>query len=72
MNKERRNEIKQVIREIEGLVASILDDERDSFYNIPDGLQNSENGMNSMDAQDNLESAIDSLEEAISYLDDII
>lgn len=72
MNNARRKEIKMTIRDIESVVASILDEEQYAYDNMPEGIQNSDNGMNSKDAQDNLEAAIDALEEAISYLEEIV
>lgn len=74
MNKERRKKIADAIsaiNKIENLIQNILDEEQESFDNMPEGLQASENGIISEEAQENLDAAIESLEEAISYLEDI-
>lgn len=72
MNKERRKAITKEIENIKDVVQSILDEEEDAFYNMPEGLQSSENGIVSEEAQELLSSAIDSLEDAITYLEDIV
>lgn len=74
MNKERRNRIAEAISaigKIESLIQNILDDEREAYENMPEGLQMSEIGMISEEAQDNLDAAIDALGDAISYLEEI-
>lgn len=70
MNKQRRKEIANAIRQIENVVSSILADEEEAFDNMPEGLQGSERGDISQEAQGNLSSAIDALEEAIICLED--
>ena len=45
MNKERRKAITKEIENIKDVVQSILDEEEDAFYNMPEGLQSSENGI---------------------------
>lgn len=70
MNKQRRKEIANAIRQIENVVSSILADEEEAFDNMPESLQDSEHGYTSQDAQDNLSNAIDALEEAIICLED--
>mgnify|MGYP004580244211 FL=1 len=70
MNKQRRKEIANAIRQIENVVSSILADEEEAFDNMPEGLQESERGDISQEAQDNLSNAIDALEEAIICLED--
>lgn len=70
MNKQRRKEIANAIRQIENVVSSILDDEEEAFDNMPESLQYSERGDMSQEAQDNLSGAVDALEEAILYLED--
>ena len=71
MNNKRRKEIKEAITKIEILVQNILDEEQESFENMPENLQSSENAIISEDAQENLEAAIEALEEAIAYLEEI-
>lgn len=70
MNKQRRKEIANAIRQIENVVSSILADEEEAFDSMPESLQGSERGDISQEAQGNLNSAIDALEEAIIYLED--
>lgn len=70
MNKQRRKEIANAIRQIENVVSSILADEEEAFDNMPESLQESERGDISQEAQDNLSNAIDALEEAIICLED--
>lgn len=70
MNKQRRKEIANAIRQIENVVSSILADEEEAFDNMPESLHESERGYMSQDAQDNLSNAIDALEEAIVCLED--
>ena len=72
MNKTRRKEIQKSIGDIRDVLQGILEDERESYDNMPEGLQSSENGIASEDAQENLEAAIDALEEAIFCLEDVV
>ena len=71
MNNKRRKEIQHMIERIESLVQNILDEEQESFENMPENLQYSENGMISEVAQENLEAAVGALEDAIYYLEEI-
>lgn len=71
MNNKRRKEIQHMIERIESLVQNILDEEQESFENMPENLQYSENGMISEEAQENLEAAVGALEDAIYYLEEI-
>ena len=71
MNKERRNRIVSAIYKIEELIQNILDDEQESYDNMPENLLTSENAIVSEEAQESLDSAINALEEAISYLEEI-
>lgn len=74
MNKARRKQICEVIKNIEAIqniLDNILNDELDAYDSMPEGLQSSENGMTSEDAQESLEYAINTLEEAIMSLEEI-
>lgn len=72
MNKERRKAIAAIIdrlEELDTLRASILEDlqeiegeERESFDNMPEGLQESERGQRISDAADKLEEATGALD----------
>ena len=72
MNKARRKEIQKSIGDIRDVLQNILDDEREAYDNMPEGLQLSENGIMSMDAQENIEAAVDALEEAIFCLEEVV
>lgn len=74
MNKARRKQICEVIKNIESIQSTldnILNEELDAYNSMPEGLQSSENGMVSEDAQESLECAIDTLEEAVMSLEEI-
>ena len=74
MNKQRRTEIESVQRDI-GIVKKnlqkILDEEQETFDNMPEGLQSSERGMNSENAIDIMEETMEILDNAINNLGDI-
>lgn len=74
MNNVRRRQIYDAtakLEEIKDILEDILNDEIDSFNNMPEGLQCSDNGITSEEAQENLESAIDSLYDTIISLEEI-
>lgn len=71
MNKTRRNDIYNVITRIEmakNALQALLDEEQDSFDNMPENLQGSMRGMESEESIDTMSEAIESLEEAIETL----
>lgn len=72
MNKKRRKEIQNAIKQIEDVVSRILDEEEEAFDNMPESLQMSENGEISENAQSCLSDAVDALEEAICCLEDAV
>lgn len=73
MNNVRRKEIKRIISRFDDLsglieelkenISSVMDEEQESFDNLPEGLQCSERGEKMESAIESLQSAIDSLEE---------
>lgn len=72
MNKERRNEIKKIIKNVEEIrsnIELILDDEQDYYDNMPENLQGGDRGITSEEAIDNLQEAINNIEETISFLE---
>ena len=74
MNKQRRQRIREVRKEIETCkenLQKILDEEQDYFDNIPENLQSSMRGSDSEDAIDTMESCIEDLENIINELTDI-
>lgn len=74
MNKQRRQKIRDVRKEIENCkenLQKILDEEQDYFDNMPENLQGSVRGFNSEDAIDAMESCIEDLENIIEELTEI-
>ena len=74
MNKQRRNEIANILTELENLkttLDNILSEEQMMFDNMPENLQYSMRGEESQEAIDNMEGAVSNLEDAISQLEDI-
>lgn len=85
MNKQRRNELANIvsamenvstpidIEELEGIksdIEMVLMDEEMAFDNMPEGLQYSMRGEASQEAQDNMNEAIDLIDEFISDYED--
>ena len=71
MNKQRRQKIRDVRKEIENCkenLQKILDEEQDYFDNMPENLQGSMRGSDSEDAIDIMESCIEDLENIINEL----
>lgn len=74
MNKQRRQKIRDVRKEIENCkenLQKILDEEQDYFDNMPENLQGSMRGSDSEDVIDTMESCIEDLENIIKELTDI-
>lgn len=74
MNKQRRQKIRDVKKEIENCkenLQKILDEEQDYFDNIPENLQGSMRGSDSEDAIDTMENCIEDLENIINELMEI-
>lgn len=74
MNKQRRQKIRDVRREIENCkenLQKILDEEQDYFDNMPENLQGSVRGSDSEDAIDTMENCIEDLENIINELMEI-
>lgn len=82
MNKQRREKIGKLKARIQGVqielkqllgeLSSILNEERDAFDNMPEGLQSSYRGMCSEEAIDSMEEASGKLDEVIELLSDIV
>lgn len=82
MNKQRREKIdklkgrlssvKMELKSISSGLSVILDEEQDTFDNMPEGLQSSYRGMCSEDAIDSMEEASEKLDEVIELLGDIM
>jgi hypothetical protein len=70
VNKEQKDQLMSKLNKLLKIVSDILSDEEYSFYNMPDGLQESDNGIVSQEAQENLGEAVNSLYEAITLLND--
>lgn len=74
MNKQRRQKIREVRKEIKNCkdnLQKILDEEQDYFDNMPENLQGSMRGSDSEDAIDTMESCIEDLENVIKELTEI-
>ena len=74
MNKQRRQKIRDVRKEIENCkdnLQKILDEEQDYFDNMPENLQGSVRGSDSEDAIDTMENCIEDLENIIKELTEI-
>lgn len=52
------------------LMDDVLEDERDCYDSLPEGLQESERGLSMCDAIDHMEQASDSLHEALDLLEE--
>lgn len=64
MNKRRREELSSAISLLEkasDIISSVLYEEQDCLYNIPENLQESEQGMK-------MEKAVEGLSEAMEYI----
>ena len=75
MNKQRRKEIQNAIKLLDGVkeqLENILSDESDYFDNMPENLQGSSRGEESENAIDIMEGVIDELDNCISNLTEII
>lgn len=74
MNKQRRNEIQNILSEIQNIksrLEMVQMNEEMAFDNMPENLQYSMRGEESQEAIDSMSTAVDSLEEAICNLSDI-
>jgi len=71
MNKQRRDKIRDIRKNLESCkenLQKVLDEEQNTFDNMPENLQCSWRGSESEDAIDTLESCIDDLENIIKEL----
>ena len=75
MNKQQRKELQgyaDSLDEIRSNIETMMEEEQDKLYNMPESLQESERGEAMQEAIENLESASSSIEEAIDYLNEIL
>lgn len=75
MNNERRKQIREIVKKVEGIQSDlnmVLDDEQYAYDSMPEGLQNSERGFNSEESIDLLGEAIDSIGDCIDSLNNIM
>lgn len=73
MNKARREEISQVIADLEKIrerIEEIAGDEQSYYDNMPENLQSSSKGDAAEEAVSNLEEAATTVEDVISYLNE--
>ena len=74
MNAQGRKEIAKhlaSLNDIKDKLESMRDDEEMKYYNMPEGLQDSERGVQMQEAIDALDNAVNSLDEAIDSLNEI-
>ena len=75
MNKQRRNEIGKIVRELEVLKSRLNDvllEEQNIFDNMPENLKYSMRGEESQESIDNMDGAMDDLDNVISQLEEIL
>lgn len=71
--KSRLSSVQTELKSISSELSEILNEEQDTFDNMPEGLQQSSyRGMCSEDAIDSMEEASENLDEAIDLLNDIV
>lgn len=75
MNKVRRKVLEDAISKIEEaqeLIASIAEEERECFDNMPEGLQEGERGQSISDNADDLENADSDFETLLDTLREVL
>lgn len=75
MNRERRQQLKKWLEDLEKIKAElevICSDEEDYFDNMPENLQGSQRGMDAEEAIDQMNEAVSSIEDAISIIEEIV
>lgn len=75
MNKERRQELGEVIDYLDDAIVrleEIRDDEQDSFDDLPEGLQNSRTGDSMLNAIDQLEEFCSDIEKVKGKVSDMM
>ena len=73
MNNQRRKAITNLLEQIEELksgIEAVMEEERESFENMPESLQDSERGQQSDNAANCLEYANDGFEEIVDQLNE--
>lgn len=74
MNKQRRQDVKSVIRIIKNAISTlenIKEDEEDYFDNMPENLQYSMRGQDSEEFIDDMEDALEALNKSVECLEEI-
>lgn len=75
MNKARRNELNELIEELNAIrerLSCIFDEEDEMFEAIPDNLKGTDRAAASEIARDNLSDAADYLDDVISLIEEAI
>lgn len=75
MNAKDRKQVTKIVEKLEEIksdVDAMQVEQEDRFYNLPEGIQDSERGDEFQEAIENIESAASSIEEAIDYLNEIL
>lgn len=75
MNNTRRKELKKaafLLGNIRFMIDSVRDAEEESYYNLPEGIQESERGMVMEDNVNSLETISDDIDNIISDIESLI
>ena len=75
MNNTRRKELKKaafLLGNIRFMIDSVRDAEEESYYNLPEGIQESERGMAMEDNVNSLETISDDIDNIISDIESLI
>ena len=75
MNRDRRKRLKQAIdriTEASGIVEEVMDEEQDSFDNLPEGLADGPTGERLEENVDTLGDVLSSLGEAIDGIEEVV
>jgi len=75
MNNQRRKEIRKglkLLEEAKDIFEETGTDERDSYDNLPDNLQDSDKAYAMEEAADTLDDAVDAIEDMIDTIENIL
>lgn len=75
MNNARRKELKKItflLGNIRFMIDSVKDAEEEAYYNLPEGIQESDRGMTMEDNVNSLETISDDIDNIISDIESLI
>lgn len=75
MNKQNRKELRgaiDLINKAVEIISAVKEEEEEKYYNLPDGLQESEKGEAFQENINTLDDAISDIEGIVEYIDEII